>query len=735
MKFRQLIKKINNRGSSLMFVLIAIAFVSILTAVIVSAATTNYRLKVMNNRTQKTFYSAEIALEEVYAGFGKTTCDTLEECYLDVAQNLTDQVLIDGKYYAVNIDNEKANRDLKKNFFTAMYNELCGPSADIENYLSAYLTDPSGAKVIGHGDISYKNEPDECYLIIEDVVISYKEGNYDYFSTVAVDITVKYPDDEFDFISNTKSNLQTFLEFSIIAMNGVDVGDGAGSASFGTIAGGLYAGNDGIDIDDNSKLVLGNTTLASQIVTPGNVDVMGEFDFQNGDIWCKNFNVGKEDVNYAKANFQTNTRVFVADDLNIEGNDCEVSLGKEFIGYGFSGTVEGGSSSAIVINGRGSRFSALSLSKFVLAGRAFIDFDSEYADNYMTADSLGLKGIQKIYLVPVNYLKHAEGYSNAITNPTENLLSIEVDLENFYARELLAATPYRVVQVDEMYYFYLNFESVDAQRKYVKTILSDSFFNSTITNKGPNYATDRSELKNLITTSMNTFILTGVIDLGFNADAKYYTAGNLYEVTGGVMNSNENTENIVESTRLCLDKSNRFAILNSYLYDIGRRSLDDGAYSSMPATFNILGTVYSTGDLDISVYDRIIDKDLLDRRSSNYIDLRGDNTISAVIVEGTYTVPDSIVGGVIVGYGCDIVVKNSFEGLIITNGKVTTITDSGELITNGIRDVASRILDEDLVLSQYFYAYQMQTTDIRETSNVAVEDILSFDNWRKNYAE
>ena len=82
MKRIKTIKKLNNKGSSLMFVLIAIAFVSILTAVIISAATTNYRLKVMNNRTQKTFYNAEVAVEEVYAGFGKTTCDSLEECYI-----------------------------------------------------------------------------------------------------------------------------------------------------------------------------------------------------------------------------------------------------------------------------------------------------------------------------------------------------------------------------------------------------------------------------------------------------------------------------------------------------------------------------------------------------------------------------------------------------------------------------------------------------------------------------
>ncbi len=753
MKCKIMMKRLNNKGSSLMFVLIAIAFVSILTAVIISAATTNYRLKVMNNRTQKTFYNAEIAVEEVYAGFGKDSCDALEECYLAIAKNLTEKIEIEGEYYAVNIDNSAANKQLKEDFFTKMYNTLCGPGVDLDEYLSSYLTDPSGASVVGHGTVRYQNDSIDNYLVIEDVIISYKEEGYDYFSTVAVDISITYPDEEFDFISNTRSNLQTFLEYCIIAMDGIKVGDGAGNSSDGNVVGGVFAGDNGIIIDSNSELAIGvdDSIQKSTIISTGDFDVYGKLTFRNGDLWCKNINVGSESVSNSSVDFNVSTsddyktRVFLSDDLNIQGNNCTVELGEEFFGYGRSGSLEGqlnaGYSSSVIINGRESSFSATDLTKFVVAGRAFVDFDTEGVADYITADSLGIKGLQKIYLVPTKYIapKNATASENIANNPTAatNVTEITINLNDFFAAELLnSESQYTVTTIDGLSYFYLNFKDKEAQKKYVKCILDDSYFESNITNKGPNYVDDRRTLKTTVTNSMNAFMLTGVVELGFTSTTSFYTEGNLYEVTGGAMNSNENSAALGNIDAVCSDKINRFSVIKSYLYDIGANSTSDSAYAALPEYFYIAGTKYYKSEINTyNAYQRILDTEKLERLDSDYVNIRTDNTVSAVIVNGTYTVPDNVIGGVIIAYGQDIIVKNSFEGLIITDGKVTIITDSGELITDGVRDVASRILDEDLYLAQFFYAYQMETSDGRATSNVEINDVLSFDNWRKNYAD
>ena len=46
------------------------------------------------------------------------------------------------------------------------------------------------------------------------------------------------------------------------------------------------------------------------------------------------------------------------------------------------------------------------------------------------------------------------------------------------------------------------------------------------------------------------------------------------------------------------------------------------------------------------------------------------------------------------------------------------------------------MLDEDLRLAECFYAYKMDISDdTRDVSIVDVADILSFNDWRKNYAE
>lgn len=755
MKHRNKIKCLNNRGSSLMFVLIAIAFVSILTAVIISAATTNYRLKVMNNRTQKTFYNAEIAVKEVYAGFGKTTCDSLEECYLSISKNLTTQIIIEGESYAVNIDNGEANKQLKTDFYAKMYESICGIGVDTNEYLSQFLTDPSGASVIGHGDIRYKNDDTDKYLVIEDVVISYKEGNYDYFSTVAVDISVTYPDEEFDFISNTRSNLQTFLDYCIIAMDGVNVGVENSTntkISKGNVVGGVFAGDNGIVVSPNSELHIGidDNIQKSTIISTGNFDVLGKLTFRNGDLWCRNVNVGSDTVGGASVDFNIsssnlgNTRVYLSDDLSIQGNNCSVSLGEEFFGYGRSGSLEGnlnaGYSSAVIINGRGSEFFALNLNKFVVAGRAFVDFDTTGVADYITADSLGIKGLQKIYLVPSSYISpiYPGSADNIANNPTAatNVTELYINLENFFAYELLnQAAPYRVVTLEGLSYFYLNFSSKEAQKTYVKSIIDDAYFNSNIINKGPNYDADRLRLKTIISSSAQTFTSPGVIDLGLDSTTSFYTEGNLYEVSGLTTSTNTGSSALNNIDAVCSDKLNRFSVLKNFLYDIGANKTSDSTYAQLPNEFYIAGTKYFKSEINTqNAYQRILDTEKLENLDNNYIKVKTDHTIAAVIVEGNYTVPDDVIGGVIVAYGYNVTVNNSFEGLIITDKTIILQNGQGELITDGVRDVASRILDEDLELAQYFLAYQMQTQDGRATSNVKVEDILSFDNWRKNYA-
>ncbi|MGN0373886.1 MAG: hypothetical protein ACI4EN_00170 [Butyrivibrio sp.] len=754
--------KTGNRGSSLVIVLIAIAFVSILTAIILSAAATNYRLKVMNNKSKKTFYSAETALEEIYAGLGEVTCDTMEVAYLDVAQNLTEKVIVGGNEYTVKINNEEANRRLKSKYYNALHNLVFTHQGndDLDEYLTSFLSNPTNAFVTGYGNITYDEE--HCSIIIEDVVVQYKQSKDSYFSTVATDIEFKYPDTEFDFISNTKSTLETFLQYGIIAMDGINVGKGT-LLSKGTLAGGFFAGNQsgngGITVDNNSLLVVGNNILDSTVISAGDVNVLDHAtaNFNQGKLWCMNINVGSDIADNASLTFGDDTVVYAADDLNIQGNKCTVSLGPDYSGYGYNKSYKDGLSSAIVVNGKKSVIRANGLRRLVLAGRAYIDLEHGEDDRYMTADSISLRGNQEIYLVPLYYMDRVDGSTINVTNPipAADIVNLNIKLEDFWAYELLeqdplAGGPFRSYNLDGVVYFYLNFDSVQNQQKYVKAILSEDYLKNNIAA----YATadeatkvrwlqDRSELFALITNSMNKFVFTSEgngISISYAADAKIYASGNLYQISGS-MSSTEgvvNAGSLIDEAQLkmyCQDKSNRYSILQSFLADVGNDA-NDTAVATWPTEIAIAGIKYSTGDVTTTtIYDRLIDTDLLSSATENYVSEKTGGTIAAVIVEGNYTVPEYIKGGVILAYNCDVTVKSSFEGLIITNRKVYTCTGSGDVITNGIRDVASRILDEDVRISKYFYAYQMDTENVQSSSIVQVQDLLVFNNWRKNYAD
>lgn len=746
MNRRFVFKRLNNKGASLVVVLIAVAFVSILTAIILSAAATNFRLKIMNNKSKKTFYSAEGALEEVYAGLGEVTSNTMETAYLQVAQNLSKTITVGGDSYTIKIDNKDANAQLKELYYNELYNIVSSNVSNdtMEQYLSSFLSEPTMAYVSSYGNIDYNEKA--CSIIIEDVIVQYKqnEQNGDYYSTVAVDIEFAYPNKDFDFISNTKSTLETFLDYSIIAMEGVDIGNDS-LPSRSSFAGGVFAGNEGsdggINVNTQSTLAIGNDIMSSNIVSAGNIDVAGaaSFSFDKGKLWCINLNAGTESQSGATITLGESGKVYVADDLNLEGNDSVVNLNSEYSGYSYDGTADTGMSSAIVINGRGSTLNAVGLKKLVLAGRAYIDFEAAGTDNYMTADSLSLRGIQQVYLVPIYYINAKSGVTMSPSNPmeTSSITKFKINLNDFFAYELLnKSTPYTVHKVDGVAYFYLNFKSNDAKRKYINCVLSESYLENNISKKGSRWKEDRADLfNNYVTVCLKQFVLTGEINMTYAPDATIYSAGNMYNV-GSAITTDTTTPNLVDVVSHCEDKKHRYTILQSFLYDIGSPT-NDAAVIELPQVITIAGMEYSTGDISTTTaYNRVVDTESLDKLTEDYVNERPDNTVSAVIVSGSYQVPDYITGGVILGYNSNITVRKDFEGLIITNGKVNIYSGTQNAhITNGIRDVASRILDEDVKLSKYFYAYQMDTDNFHQTSIVDVNDLLSFNNWRKNYAD
>ena len=60
-----------NEGSTLITVIVAIAFVTILTTIILGTTVVNVRMKGIDRRTRDDFYYAEKALNDIYTGLGQ----------------------------------------------------------------------------------------------------------------------------------------------------------------------------------------------------------------------------------------------------------------------------------------------------------------------------------------------------------------------------------------------------------------------------------------------------------------------------------------------------------------------------------------------------------------------------------------------------------------------------------------------------------------------------------------
>ncbi len=76
------------RGATLVVVLIVVAFIAVLGSVAIAGAMVNLKMKVVDKKAKKTFYSCEEAVDEIYSELGMVSMDALEAAYKDVMDTM-----------------------------------------------------------------------------------------------------------------------------------------------------------------------------------------------------------------------------------------------------------------------------------------------------------------------------------------------------------------------------------------------------------------------------------------------------------------------------------------------------------------------------------------------------------------------------------------------------------------------------------------------------------------------
>ena len=523
-------KRLNNEGSTLITVIVAIAFVTILVTIILGTTVVNVRMKGIDRRTHDDFYYAEKSLNDIYTGLGQEFVQIAGDEY---EKSFNKVGIEDPSGDDFNMA-ETAEKDFRKNFVKEVYDKFTATDADglktaldadgLKAALQKYVLPSSKGVVESVGypvvyqtkDGSTATESNADRVVIKDVTVSVTDSS-GFQSVISTDIVINTP--TVDFLG-TNADVS---DYGLIANEGLYI---KGNAK---ITGNVYAGVDS-DEYDNSFTEVTDSNARDGVygginISNGTAEFKGNYIVSKGDINLSGTkpqlkvytpdSTGGTDMNLANLWFTSlrilskaapdgsspatnptvdiNANVFALNDLLINADNTSVKINGNYYGYNDktltlstlgvdSSKREDGVSSAIVVNGSKAYLDMKDINNLVLMGKAYIDFTSDSSTDpgtvtqvVPTAESVALKTNQQLYLVPTDFL---DGPNPSTSSSTFNITVPESDLQNWFGYKYLATSGgatkidenYTVKLTDgttEVYYDYLKFNENNAWKPQI----------------------------------------------------------------------------------------------------------------------------------------------------------------------------------------------------------------------------------------------------------------------------
>ena len=503
-----------NKGFSLITVIIAVSFIGILGLLVLYMALSNFQMKITDLKGKDSFYTAERAIGEIRVGLQEDVGNSMSEAYIKVLEtydkdeNSTDVVL----------DKQRQN-DFVNEFIKKLANRLKKDSDQSKydlDYLKKYLdmkinenetlivTTPSDKEPVMTKD--NKNG-----ILLKNLKVIYVDPK-GYASVIETDIRLGIPKVQFP----TPSTLPDLMNMIVVAGKGI-ICEGGNT----TISGSIYSGilqdiNDNTILEKNpntSIWIKSGTNLDIQsgdkIVSAGEIytEPNASFTSEAGvTLWAQGVKLSSAQVN------------LLSDDLTIEsGSGSRVTVQGEYYGYGYPESARSSLnkymydnpkkrwsdtalSSSIIINGKNTTLDLSGVRKIMLAGRSYIGTSKvksvngeSNSNDVMMGESITVKGTQLAYLLPselidASKLKNSEmeiknpmSYSDYENSGLKQMDSIPLkmdakvsELGNKSLNEIGIDSVKPVQKVfysnnaDEGYvYFYLNFKDSKASSDFM----------------------------------------------------------------------------------------------------------------------------------------------------------------------------------------------------------------------------------------------------------------------------
>lgn len=741
----------NNRGASLITVIITIGFVAILISILMMTSLINFKMKRVNAYAKDTFYSAEQVLDEINIGLQRYISDSLSSAYVDVMENYTDY------------DSEKKNTIMQTKYYESLWSKLEADSAH-KTYdvavLESFLKDSTkwrGDEEKGYGAILRVMNPDGTLsttgdlltydkrgIVLKNLRVYYKDSK-GFVSIIQTDIRLAYPD--FDFASSTV--LPDVPEYCLIADGGVEFTANAGKM---VLTGNIYADSvaaNGTRSDNKMKLThkgIGEVVVKHDM----NLKNASFTNEENATLWAEN-------VVADSSNVSLNGFSNLADDLNIKGDGSVISIAGIYNGYGNS-ILNSDASSAILVNGTNSTLDLSEITRITLAGHAYVGTKKEAEESkeddteeetteetasgdVYTGESVAIKSNQLMYLVPAecigvnkingtsvynkNPLTKSE-YEEITSNPDiydEVSTDVRVDklggtLNGYIATKNGVPQPERVfVQTSEssqtLVYYYINFPDEDTANSYFIQYYNAN--KDSIDYYMKHYV---KEIKFPNTTSLLRLKLAG------NAIKGDDEAG--YSINNAMMT---NASSKLSSNQEQYDK--QFSALCTKL---------------MHSYSELIDLVEEPNKEKQIVYENIVDSQKIKEFVDNSPYKVGTNAVltgtegTAIVAKGDYVVTDANVH-LVIAEGNVSVGVNDFKGTVLCNGKATIPSSNGKVTVSPstvktMMRYSQKVGEENIMVASVLRDggdFSFITSDDTEGRKKAdsLADLIVYENWKK----
>lgn len=734
----------DDRGASLLAVLILMVVVSAIAVVITKITIVNIQMKEVERGTKKNFYSADAIMDDLRTGAREQAETALENAYADVLQHYVDytgsgknvqdvfkQNYMNGleKYFA---DPMKTKVDTTNDEGSVVY-RVAGYDAD--KVKGCILDGTQQGCFVAPADPKYEIDYGAGTFTLKDVRVVYKDAQ-DYETTITTDLVFSTPDMNF----SGQSQVKEFMKYALIADDQINV-----NASNVTVDGSVYAGVGGIVASGNGTGELKGRMILTRgdiVADMGSALKVGD---GNSSIWAENLmTTGK-----SAATLNVNGNMYVADDLALNAKESKVTLQGNYYGYNFQKNYGAGDtvatdadfSSAIMINGKSSSLNIQNLKYLLLAGRTYISRGNNSSNtDIQMGESIAARTNQLAYYVSERYVKTENGEGVVLKwNDAQNVRIGEKEYpigESDYAASIhvdpvkLDGWLNHANPIVPYYYtngvnYYLNFKSQQDANEFYAAYYAGN------TGKAGGLAGTYLDKDALIIDENNKMIMT------LSGDIMYRTKPEEMFQEKAVTIEPDNWK---DSAGLLWDYCSKLAVSYKSL-ELG---LKDFGQSVTPDQVRFSVTDENGHEkIDKSIdplFDKLIDRSALQEEIAKHKN-PGDagftvyhpaDDVYLIDNTGVYDLPTSITKGIVVATG-SVKVSGNFEGLIISGGKVTF---DANVQVKGNKLLVSNLFKEDQSRQAPLFSKFFRDCSGTAASNISgqldLDSYINYDEWKKN---